>query len=168
MMYMTTNTQFIKMLKNLDGIMAKAAGNADAKKYDVNVLLQYRLAPDMFPLVRQVQVCCDQAKFAAAYLSGKTAPANPDTEATWQALRERIRSTVSFLESLKESDFSNAAKAKCSPKWAGGKWMIGEEYVNELAVPNFYFHMSMAYALMRHAGVDLGKGDFTGHLNFQG
>lgn len=166
-MYWITLKHFSKMLKNFDGMMGKAAGHADMKKYDVNVLMQSRLAPDMFPFVKQVQICCDQAKFFAAYLTGKTAPSNPDTEATWTELRERVRKTVAYLETFKEADFANAGNAKCSPKWAQGKWLNGDEYLNDLAIPNFYFHMTVAYSLIRHAGVDIGKDDYIGHLDFK-
>ena len=166
-MYYETITQFKKMLKNFDGMMAKAAAYADSKKFDVNVLMNYRLAPDMFPFSRQVQITCDQAKFCASYLTGQPAPAHPDTEANWQELRERIQKTLAYLETVKEKDFASAASAKCAPKWAGGQYLNGDEYLTELAIPNFYFHLTTAYGLLRHAGVDLGKGDYTGSLNFK-
>jgi hypothetical protein len=166
-MYENTVFQFKKMLVCMDGLLVKAAAHADAKKYDVNILTHERLAPDMFALTKQIQVACDQAKFCAAYLTGQTAPKHEDNETTWKDLRERIKKTVAYLETFKAKDFANAASTKPSPGWAKGQWVTAEEYVNEVALPNFYFHMTTVYALLRSAGVDIGKMDFLGHVNFR-
>jgi uncharacterized protein len=166
---MTTHPifQFKKMLHNLEGILAKAAAHADAKKFDVNVLTHYRLAPDMFPLAKQIQSACDAAKFAAAYLTEQTAPKHEDTETTWNELVARVQKVTTYLESFKESDFANMKNVKVKPNWAKGKWLPGDEYLHEVSVPNFYFHLMAAYAILRHAGVDIGKMDYLGKVNMR-
>ena len=159
--------QFQKMLKNMDQCMTKAAAFADHKKFDINVLVNYRLAPDMYSFGEQIQSACDAAKFCAAYLSGQTGPKHEDNEATWKELHERVGKVISYLETFKKSDFEKMASVQAKPGWAQGQWLTGEEYLEELAIPNFYFHLTTAYALMRHAGVDIGKTDFIGNLNFK-
>ncbi len=166
-MYHQTVTEFKKMLTNLDGLMVKAAAHADHRKFDVNNYVGMRLAPDMYPLVKQIQSVCDSAKFCASYLSGKQAPKHEDNETTWTELRARIKKATTCLDEMKPEDFKNAATMKVSPKWAQGEWLPGEEYVTEVAIPNFYFHMAMAYAILRHAGVDIGKMDYMGKVNFR-
>lgn len=162
-----TIRQFKKMLLNLDGLLAKGAAYADRKKFDTAVLAQSRLAPDMFPLTRQIQSACDAAKFAAAYLSGLEAPKHEDVETTWAELRERIQKVVTYLDGFKPEQFDGAETAKVSPKWAKGKWLTGAEYLNEVAIPNFYFHHATAYAILRHAGADVGKMDYLGAVNLR-
>lgn len=159
--------RFKKTLQNLDACMAKAEAYATEKKFDVNVLTQYRLAPDMFPLVKQVQSCCDSAKFAAAYLSQQTPPKHEDNEATFAETRARIQTVIAYLNGFTATDFANYAAVKVSPGWAKGKWMSGEEYLQEVAIPNFYFHVMITYALLRHAGVDVGKMDYLGAINLK-
>jgi hypothetical protein len=159
--------QFKKTLENLDACMAKAEAFATAKKFDVNVLAQYRLAPDMFNLIKQVQSCCDTAKFAAAYLSRQTPPKHEDNEATFAELRARIQKVIDYLNGFKTADFAGYETVKVSPNWAKGKWLSGEEYLEELAIPNFYFHVMTTYAILRHAGVDVGKMDYLGAINLK-
>jgi hypothetical protein len=159
--------QFKTMLKNLDQCLKKASAYADHKKFDVNILVDARLAPDMFSFEKQIQSACDAAKFCAAYLSGQTAPKHEDTETTWPQLRERIGKVVSYLENFKETDFENGASVKVKPGWAQGKWIVGSEYVQHLAIPNFYFHVMTAYAILRHNGVDIGKMDYLGQVHLQ-
>lgn len=154
--------QFKKMLQNLDQCMLKAAGFSDSKKIDVNVLAKFRLAPDMFPFIQQVQSACDAAKFCAAYLSGQTAPIHEDTETTWSELHERIRKVVNYLDTFQPSQFANAESLNVKPAWAKGQWLTAVDYANEIAIPNFYFHLTTAYAILRHAGVDIGKMDYLG------
>ena len=166
-MVFETVTQFKKMLQNMDAIMVKAAAYADHKKFDVNVLAQARLAPDMYPFVKQIQACCDSAKFCAAYLSEQTAPKHEDNEATWTELRERLKKVVTYLDTFGPESFTKAATVKVSPKWAEGKWILGKEFVETVAVPNFYFHVMAAYAILRHSGVDIGKMDYLGSVNFK-
>lgn len=155
---------FAKMLRNLDNWLEKATAHAKTKSFEVDVLLQTRLVPDQYPLVRQVQSACDSAKFGAALLSGKDAPAHPDTETTMPELRTRIQTCISYLETVKESDFAGAEERKIAPKWLGGKWLRGEDYLLHASIPNFYFHLTTAYAIMRQSGVELGKMDFIGSL----
>jgi hypothetical protein len=156
-----------KLLHNMDGWFEKAKAHAAAKKFDANVLLQSRLAPDMFPLVRQVQSACDSAKFAAARTAGKEPPAHADTEQTIDDVRARIGTVVAYLETFKASDFDGADKRSISnPRWEG-KTMTAPDYFLEHAVPNFFFHFSMAYAILRHNGVDVGKRDYLGQLSLR-
>jgi len=157
-------SQFAKALRNMERWLDKATAHAEAKKYDVNNLINARLAPDQYAFVRQVQAACDTAKFAAAYLAGKQAPAHPDTEKTMAELRQRIATCVGYLEGFKAEDFVGAAERKVSPAWMAPKWLTGEHYMNQLATPNFYFHMTTAYSILRNAGVDVGKTDFIGNL----
>jgi len=155
---------FAKTLRNLEQWMDKAAAHARAKSFEVDVLAQARLAPDQFSFIRQVQSACDQAKYAAAYLGGKTAPSHPDTEQTFEELRQRIRKCLEFVESVPEADFAGAEERKVSPPWLQGKWLRGDDYLAQVAIPNFFFHATTAYAILRHNGVDLGKMDFIGSV----
>ena len=153
-----------KLLGNLDGWLTKAAAHAEAKKFDSAVLLHSRLAPDMFPLVKQVQSVCDQVKFAAARTTGKQPPAHPDTEQTIDELKKRIATVTAYVDEFKAEDFAGAADRKVSLPWWEGKSLSAAEYFVEFVQPNFYFHLTMAYAILRHNGVDVGKRDFIGHL----
>jgi hypothetical protein len=153
-----------KMLKNVDGWLDKAVANAQTRKFDPNVLLQMRLAPDMFSFARQVQACCDQAKFGAARTAGKEAPSHPDTEQTIAELKQRIASVVEYLDTFSKADFEGSDdRAVTTPRW-GTKSMVATHYLVEHALPNFFFHVTTAYALLRHAGVDVGKADYLGPL----
>ena len=148
-----TITEFRKMLANLDGWLTKAEAHAKAKSFDANVLLGQRLAPDQYPLVRQVQSACDNAKFAAARLSGKEAPKHPDTEQTVQELHARIASVRGWLEALTERDFEGAETRVVKLPFLEGKGVAGKDYLVEMATPNFFFHLTHAYAILRHNGV---------------
>lgn len=167
-MYAGTIFQFRKSLKNLDQFMNKAAAYADAKKFDVNILANSRLAPDMFPFIRQVQSACDAAKFCAAYLTEQQAPKHEDVETTWKELHERIQKAVNYLDTFSVESFERSAKVQVKPGWAKGQWLTAEDYVNEVAIPNFYFHLTTAYAILRHSGVDVGKMDFLGTVSMKG
>ena len=156
-----------KLLGQLHGMLDKAVTYAQTKKFDPNVLLQMRLAPDMFPFVRQVQAVCDQAKFAAARTAGKEVPSHPDTEASIDDLKKRIGTVIAFLDTFSANDFEGTDdRSVTTPRWEG-KSMTATNYLIEHAQPNFYFHLAMAYALMRHAGVDVGKRDFLGALTWR-
>jgi hypothetical protein len=111
-----------------------------------------------------VQSACDQAKYAAAYLGGKPAPSHPDTEQTFAELRERIAKCTGFVATVTEQDLAGAGDRKVAPPWLGGRWLPGSDYLVHVAVPNFFFHVTTAYALLRHNGVPLGKLDFVGGL----
>ncbi len=160
--------QFTKMLKNLDAWLTLGEELAKKKSFEPDVLLSCRLAPDQYPLVRQVQAACDQAKFAAAYLSGQKAPAHPDTEKTLREVRARIEACTSFLGSIKDAAYAGAAERKVAPPWMEGKWVRGDDYLLQLAIPNFYFHATTAYSILRHNGVDVGKMNYIGSLPMQG
>jgi len=154
--------QYAHSLRALDAWLERATTHATERKFDVDVLAQARLAPDQYPLAKQVQSACDAAKFAAAYLSNQKAPAHPDTETTIVELRARIASCIAYLESVPESAFAGAAERRVAPPWLRGKWLPGAEYALRFATPNFYFHVTTAYAILRHNGVALGKMDFIG------
>jgi hypothetical protein len=158
---------FAKILENIEKWMDKAEEHAKERAFEVDVLAQSRLAPDQYPFVRQVQSACDQAKVAAAYLSGAKAPSHPDTEQTFSDLRQRIEKCRRFIASVPEKDFAGADERKVAPPWMGGRWLRGSDYLAELAIPNFYFHTSMAYAILRHNGVKLGKMDYIGGIPMQ-
>jgi uncharacterized protein len=156
-----------KLLTNMNGWLEKAAAFAAAKKFEPDTMLTWRLAPDMFPFVNQVQSACDSAKFAAARGAGKEAPSHPDTEKTVAELRQRIATVAAYLETFNEKDFEGAHDRMISlPRWEGKK-MSASDYVTEHAQPNFFFHATMVYALLRHNGVDVGKRDYLGQLNFR-
>jgi hypothetical protein len=158
---------FTKTLDNLEKWIDKADEHAKARSFEVDVLAQARLAPDQFAFAQQVQAACDQAKYAAAYLSGQKAPSHPDTEKTMAELRERIRKCTSFVSKVSEQDLAGADERKVAPPWLGGRWLSGRDYLDHLAVPNFFFHATMAYAILRHNGVSLGKADYIGGLPTQ-
>lgn len=167
MIYELTVTQFIKTLKNMDSFLEKAGGFADSKKFDVEVLLQSRLAPDQFNFTRQVQIACDTAKLGASRLTGKAAPTHEDNEKTLAEIRARIHSTIAYLETFKPEDFKNAATATISqPRWEG-KTLTGEQYVVHHMIPNLYFHVTTAYSILRNNGVDLGKKDYLGQMPYK-
>jgi hypothetical protein len=163
-LYEASVPQFIKMLQGLEKWLDKGVAHATAKSYEPAVLLAARLAPDMYPLTRQIQAACDAAKFAAAYLGNKEAPKHPDTEQTLDELRERIKKTIAFLETVTRADFEGADKRLVAPRWLEGKALSSGDYLNAVALPNFYFHLTTAYDLLRHNGVDVGKNDFIGSL----
>ena len=160
-----TVVQLTKMLKNLDAWLDKTVEYAKKKNFDPNVLLQSRLFPDMQPLTFQIQACCDGAKFCAARLSGKEAPKHPDTETTLEQIRPRIKAVIEFCSAFKESDFAGADTRSIPLGFMPGKGLKSQDYLNELQVPNTYFHFTTAYAILRHNGVELGKQDFLGSLN---
>jgi hypothetical protein len=153
-----------KLLGNLDAWLVKATEYAKAKSFDPNVLLVSRLAPDQFPLLRQIQAACDHAKFMASRLAGKEPPKHPDTEQTLDDARARIRTCIAHLESFKASDFDGAETRVIALAFLEGKVMSGADYMLESAQTNFFFHLTTAYAILRHNGVDLGKRDYIGSL----
>ena len=169
MMYPVVVTQFSKMLGNLARILDKASAHAQAKKFDIDVLLQSRLSPDQFNLMRQIQVACDTAKLAAARLADKEqdVPAHADDEKNLAEITARIDSVIAYLGSFKAADFDGAAQRRITqPRWQG-KSLSGDEFLIQHAVPNLYFHITTAYAILRHNGIEVGKMDFLGELPFQ-
>lgn len=166
-LYEQTVPQFVKMLRNLEKWLDKGSEFAKKKSFDTAVLVQARLAPDQHPLVRQVQTSCDVAKFCVVRLTGKEGPKHPDTEQTIDELKQRIASCIGFLESVRPADFEGAEARKVTLPSVEGKFMHGTGYLVEFVLPNFYFHVTTAYAILRHNGVDLGKMDFLGGLPLQ-
>jgi hypothetical protein len=161
-LYELTVPQLAKTLRNLDRWLKQAEQYAEARKFPVDNLIQTRLAPDQFTLVKQVQTACDNAKFVPGRLSAKEWPAHADTETTFEQLHARIAAVLSYLDTFKAEDFAGADERKISLPWMQNKWMRGDEYVTQFGIPNFYFHISLAYAILRHNGVPLGKIDFIG------
>ena len=164
-MYYQVISQCTRSLKNLETCLDKAEQHAAAKKFDVGVLMTSRLAPDMKDFIYQVQSACDYVKGAAAWLSGQTPPKHEDNERTIDELRDRIRKTVAFAESVKESQYADARERKVKLSWAPGKVIGGEDYLLQITIPTTFFHIAMAYAILRHNGVDIGKMDFLGFIN---
>ena len=164
-MYHQVISQCTQTLKNLDTCLDKAEQHAVAKKFDVGVLMTSRLAPDMKDFIYQVQSACDYVKAGAAWLSGQTPPKHEDNEQTIDELRARIRKTVAFAESVKEAQYAGASERKVSLSWAPGKIIGREDYLLQMTIPNTFFHIAMAYAILRHNGVDVGKMDFLGPIN---
>jgi hypothetical protein len=158
--------QCAQSLKNLNTYLDKAERHALAKRFDVEVLMGSRLAPDMQPFTYQVQSACDYVKGAAAWLSGGTPPKHEDNERTVDELRVRIGKTITYVESIEGSRYAGAGERVVTLSWAPGKVIGGEDYLLQVALPNIYFHLAMAYAILRHNGVDVGKMDFLGPMNF--
>jgi uncharacterized protein len=163
-LYDATIPIFVKMLTNAEGWLGKAAAMATQKKFDADVFMQMRLAPDMYPLARQLQSACDTAKFAAAKMTGKEAPSHPDTEKTLEELRARVRTCISYLETFAPKDFVGCEDRRCGHQWMGGKSMRAGDYLDHFVLPNFHFHMTTAYGILRHNGVEVGKMSYLGDL----
>lgn len=159
-----TVSVFVRALANLSGILDKGAEYAHIKKFDETILLNSRLYPDMYPLIKQVQVATDMAKFCVARLTGEEAPKFADDETTLAQLKERIAATISYIAGVSETAFAGAADREIILPWMPEKPMKGEFYVLHFAQPNVYFHTTMAYAILRHNGVPLGKMDFIGTI----
>jgi hypothetical protein len=162
-MYQASIPVFIHKLGNLSAILDKGVAFAEAKKIEPSVLMNSRLAPDMFALSRQVQIATDQVKGCAARLASIEVPSFSDTETTFPELKERIAKTVKFLKSVTAAQVDGSEERAISLK-AGKRDLNfkGQAYLLDFVIPNFYFHMSMAYAILRHNGVDIGKLDFLG------
>jgi len=151
-------------LNALIGVLDKAAAHAAAKKIDPSVILGWRLAPDMFALTRQIQVTCDQAKNGSARLAGVEPPKFEDNETTLDQLKERLTKTVAYLKTLdaKAIDASSEREITFPLGPTNKGHMKGADYLNHFVLPNFYFHVTAAYANVRQCGVDVGKRDFLG------
>jgi uncharacterized protein len=150
-------------LRALAAILGKAEAHAQARGYDPANLLRARLAPDMFDLVRQVQIACDMAKSGAARLAGVDVPSHPDTEATFAELDARIAKVLAFLDTLDRAAVDGAADRDIVVPMRDRRLEFkGRDYLATWVLPNFYFHLTTAYAILRHNGVELGKKDFLG------
>ncbi len=162
-MYQASVPQLRKMLVNLTAILTKAEEHVAAKGIDGKVLVEARLFPDMFPLAKQVQIACDQVKFGLARLASVEAPKFDDTESTLTQLKERIAKTIAFMDGIKpeQIDGTEAKEIKFSIK----EWnfeFVGQQYALAWLIPNFYFHVTTAYNILRHNGIELGKADYLG------
>lgn len=153
----------IRMLQSVSKILDKAVAQAKSRDIPLQSLLDARLAPDMHAFPRQIQIMSDTAKGCAARLAGIEAPSMPDTEATFPELQQRIAKTIAFLESVKPEQLSGAEDRTVVLKFPNGEMKFtGRDYVTGFALPNFYFHATTAYDLLRHKGIEIGKRDYLG------
>lgn len=162
-LYEATIPTFLHSLHSLKSILEKAVAHGEARKFDPNVFVATRLYPDMLPLNRQVQIASDAAKGAAARLSGTEAPKFEDNEATMAELLARVGKTIDYLQSFKAEQFAGAESRVITIKTPRSEFNFkAADFVRHWALPNFFFHVTTAYALLRHGGVELGKLDFLG------
>jgi uncharacterized protein len=162
-MYQASIPQFKKMLTNLSHILKKGEAFAAASNVDAKTLVDACLAPDMFPLTKQVQIACDQVKNGMARLAGVEPPKFDDHETTFAQLQERIQKTIAFADSITPAqvDGTETKEIKFSIK----EWnfeFVGQQYLLTWIIPNFYFHVTTAYDILRHQGVEIGKSDYLG------
>jgi uncharacterized protein len=163
-MYQASIPVFVRMLDNLSSILDKGAAFAEAKKIDPTVLITARLAPDMFPLSRQVQIATDMVKGCAARLAGLEVPSYEDNETTFTELQARIAKTVTFLQSINTEQINGSEERIVTLKLRGKEIDFqGQPYLLHFVLPNLYFHITTTYAILRHNGVELGKIDFIGN-----
>lgn len=162
-MYQASAPAFLQMLSSISAILDKAEAHAAERRIDPAVLLGWRLAPDMFALARQVQIATDHAKGCCARLAGVEVPKYPDDEATFADLRARIARTIDFVQSFEPSDIDGSEERDITIT-AGGRELRfrGQQYLVSFVLPNFYFHVTTAYNILRHCGVPIGKRDFLG------
>ncbi len=162
-MYHASIPVFVRVLRALSGVLAKGHANAESRKFDFAVLANARLAPDMHPLSRQIQIASDMVKNGAARLSGTEAPSYPDTETTYEELQARIAKTVDYLESFKEAQFEDSDTREIVLKFPNREMKFsGADYLTGFVLPNLYFHTTVAFSILRHNGVPIGKMDFMG------
>jgi hypothetical protein len=164
-MYQASVPAFLQMLNSLSAILDKAQVHAAERKIEPSVLLGWRLAPDMFALARQVQIATDHAKGCCARLAGVEVPKYPDDEATFADLRARIARTVDFVQGFEAGDIDGSEQRDITLT-AGSRELRfkGQQYLVSFALPNFHFHVTTAYAILRHCGVPIGKRDFLGAM----
>jgi hypothetical protein len=167
-MYDIAIRHFARTLRNLDAVLGKAQAFAETRKFDVNNFCSARLFPDMLPFTVQIRIACDQAKNAAANLAGQEPPRHEDNETTVEELRGRIGKCLAYLDSFKPGDFDRTTADTPvkipSPK---GKLMRAQDYLFSRQIPNFYFHVTTAYDILRHGGVPIGKSDYLGPLEMR-
>lgn len=167
MHYFLAVRQMIRSLRALDAILDKSAKYAEGRKFDVNNFCAVRLFPDMLPFVAQIRIACDIAKATAGNLSGKDVPRHEDNETTFAELRARIGKCLAVLETFTADDFARTtATTMVRLPNKPGKAIAADEYLFARQIPNFYFHVVTAYNLLRQGGVDIGKNDYFGALQF--
>ncbi len=163
-MYQASAPRFVNTLKNLSAILDKAQAYADTKKIDPTVLTSYRLYPDMFTMARQVQIACDTAKGAVARLAGVEVPKYEDTEQTLAELKARIAKTIEFIGTIKPAQIDGSEDKDIALKLGRQEVKFkGMQYLLGFVHPNFYFHATTAYDILRHNGLDIGKQDYIGN-----
>jgi hypothetical protein len=160
--YLSSVQQAARMLTHIERWLEAAEVSAKTRSFDPETLVHARLAPDQFPLLRQIQSACDSAKFLAAKLAGKVPPSHPDTETSLAQLRERLASVIAYLGTFTEADFAASDTTKVKFGWLPGKYLDGAAYLHQYELPNFYFHVNHVYAILRHNAVTLGKRNFLG------
>ncbi|MEJ0065767.1 MAG: DUF1993 domain-containing protein [Caulobacteraceae bacterium] len=162
-MYDVSVPVLVRGLGNLSNLLEKGLASAQARDIDPAVLVAARLAPDMHPLSRQVQIASDSAKGAASRLAGVDNPSWPDTETTFPELQARIKQTIDYLQAFKPEQFEGSeSKSVILPSSGGEMKLTGQEFLFGFALPNFFFHVTMAHAILRHNGVPIGKADYLG------
>jgi hypothetical protein len=162
-MYQIVIPVFTRALGNLSAILGKASAHADAKKIDPSIFINARLAPDMFPLARQVQIATDGVKGCAARLVGIEIPSYADTETTFPELQARIAKTLAFIKSISPEQFDGSEDRTVTLKLRESEMQfLGLPYLLDFVLPNLYFHMTATYAILRHNGVEIGKTDYLG------
>jgi uncharacterized protein len=162
-MYQASVPVFSRMLENLSAILAKGAAHAEAKKIDPVVFINARLAPDMLALARQVQIASDAAKGCVARLAGAEVPSYPDTETTFPELQARVAKTIAFVKGFTAGQVDGSEDRSVTLKIRGEDTKFrGQDYLFKLALPNFFFHVTTAYDILRHNGVEVGKQDYLG------
>ena len=162
-MYQASIPQFVKMLTNLSNILKKGEAFAKEKNIDGAVLVNDRLAPDMFPLSKQVQIACDQVKNGMARLASVEPPKFDDHESTFEQLQERIAKTIAFAKTITPAQLEGSETKEI--KFSIKEWnfeFVGQQYLLTWIIPNFYFHVTTAYDILRHNGVEIGKSDYLG------
>jgi len=165
-MYHLLVAQCVANLEAVEGWLEKAEAFASENGIAMTTLLEGRLAPDMNGFIYQVQSACDYVKGGAAWLAGQTPPAHPDNEQTLDEVKARIRKTVAFARAIDPSAYDNAAGRYIRMSWKPGMVLRAPDYVSQMTIPNVYFHLSMAYAILRHQGVPLGKMDIWDRMRF--
>ena len=164
-MYQASIPVFIHTLESMSRILDKGAASAEARKIDPSVLINARLAPDMLPLAKQVQIATDGTKGCAARLAGIEVPSYPDTETTFPELKERLAKTVAFLKTIKPEQIDGSEDRKVTLKIGGSDMVFGgQQYLLSFVLPNLFFHAAILHAIMRHNGVAIGKRDFLGGM----
>ena len=162
-MYQASIPSFLRMLANLSAILDKAVAHAEAKKIDPSIFVNARLTPNMFPLSRQVQIATDMVKGFAARLAGIEVPSYEDNESSFSELQARIEKTKVFLESVSAGQIEGSEDRKITVKFGSRELnFLGQAYLFDFVIPNFHFHLSTTYAILRHHGVEIGKKDYTG------
>lgn len=165
-MYQASNPAFLRILANLSEILKKAEAYAAEKKIDPSVLINARLAPDMLPLSRQIQIASDGVKGCAARLAGIEVPSFADTETNFEELQARITKTADFLKSISPAQIDGSEERDIQLKVGGRELNFkGRDYLFNFVIPNFYFHVTTAYAILRHNGLAIGKMDYLGNIS---